>query len=293
MLMNVESIGNPICHLAECPIWNDEQKSLFWTDILEKRLWRYSVSDGTVQKVWEGDLMVGGFAFTVGGEVILCTDKGVYRLPSFSSQPKRLFDIAMADDERFNDITVDPRGRIFAGTLTSRRDGGTLYRLEKHESPKPVLRDVGVSNGMTFSLDLRYFYHADSEAGTITRYDYDVRTGDIESPHVIYRTRPGNGVPDGITLDMTGHLWVACWGGGKIIRIDDDGRIVGEVPVPAVQPSSVMFGGDEMTELFITSACEGGVDLKRGLDGQGRYLGGEVFHVHVDVAGRKEWLADF
>ena len=198
-MVKVESIGNPICHIAECPVWNDTDKALYWTDILEKRIWKYCPPSGAVQIEWEGDLMVGGFAFTKTNDLVMCTHEGVYRLSrpdgDGPSQPELLFDIPMANDERFNDITTDPRGRIFAGTLTKRRAGGTLYRLQNGEAPTPVLKDIGASNGMTFSPDLRYFYHTDSEARTITRYDYDPETGDIEGPCVVYQGLPANGFP--------------------------------------------------------------------------------------------------
>ena len=71
------------------------------------------------------------------------------------------------------------------------------------------------------------------------------------------------------------------------------GQIVYELPIPAVQISSVAFGGDGLNDLYVTTACEGGFDLARGLDDSGRYLGGEVFCAHVDATGRKEWPADF
>ena len=296
--VQIQSIHNPICHLAECPIWNEAEKALYWTDILERRIWKYDPHSRTAKIAWEGDLMVGGFAFTKGNDIVLCTHKGVYLWPRHHDEqgdqgPRLLFGIPMAEGERFNDITTDPRGRIFAGTLIKGRKEGILYRLEKGKSPVVVLEEIGTSNGMTFSLDLKHFYHTDSRVRTITRYDYDIETGDIENPDIIYRGLEQNGSPDGITMDSQGHIWVACWRGGKVLRIDVQGKIVQELPVPAVQPSSVIFGGEEMNELYITTACEGGADLARGLDKMGRYLGGEVFHVCLDVVGRHEWPADF
>jgi sugar lactone lactonase YvrE len=230
--------------------------------------------------------------------MVLCTEKGIYRLArqsdaSAGSSLRLLYGIPMAADERFNDITTDPRGRIFAGTLTARREQGILYRLEKDRPAEVVLSDIGTSNGMTFSLDLKYFYHTDSHVRTITRYDYDLDTGDIANPCAIYKAAEANGVPDGITMDAEGHIWIACWRGRKVIRIDSAGQIVSELPIPAVQISSVAFGGDDMNELYVTTACEGGADLARGLDESGRYLGGEVFCAHLDAVGRKEWPADF
>ncbi len=291
--MKVISIGNPICRLAECPVWNDTEKALYWTDIPAQRLWRYNPRSSDTTLEWEGDLTVGGFAFTQDNAIVMCTHKGVYKLTRPAGSLLLLLEIPMAEDERFNDITTDPRGRIFAGTLTERREKGKLYRLERDKTPAIVLHDIETSNGMTFSLDLKRFYHTDSRVRTITRYDYDLASGNIENPHVIYRGAKEDGSPDGITMDADGFIWVACYRGGKIIRIDDEGEIAQELPVPAAQPSSVMFGGDGLNELFITSASQGATDLAKGLDGQGRYLGGEVFCVHPGVTGRKEWRADW
>jgi D-xylonolactonase len=295
--VDVRSINNPICHLAECPIWNDSERALYWTDILERRIWRYDPGTGEIRIEWRGDAMVGGFAFAANNDMVLCTEKGVYRLNRQSDAPaesslRLLYDVSMAADERFNDITTDPTGRIFAGTLTARREHGILYRLEKNRPAEVVLNDIGTSNGMTFSLDLKYFYHTDSHVRTITRYDYDLDTGDIVNPCAFYKAAETDGVPDGITMDAEGYIWVACWGGRKVIRIDPAGRIVLELRIPAVQISSVAFGGNDMNELYVTTACEGGADLARGLDESGRYLGGHVFCAHVDAVGRKEWPAD-
>jgi len=296
--VDIRSINNPICHLAECPIWHGSEKALYWTDILEKRIWRYDPRTGDVRIAWQGDAMVGGFAFTTNNDLVLCTERGVYYLDRRANVPtesslKLLYDIPMAGDERFNDITTDPKGRIFAGTLTGRREQGILYRFEKDRPAQVMLRDIGTSNGMTFSLDLKYFYHTDSHVRTITRYDYDPDTGDIANPRAIYRAAEADGVPDGITMDSEGFIWVACWRGRKVIRIDAAGQIVVEVPIPAVQVSSVAFGGNDMNELYVTTACEGGADLAGGYDANGVYLGGEVFCARVDAVGRNEWPACF
>ncbi|UCD51550.1 MAG: SMP-30/gluconolactonase/LRE family protein [Phycisphaerales bacterium] len=289
--MEIVSIGNPLCRLAESPVWNDTEKALYWTDIPARRIWRYDLRSGETTRAWEGDLIVGGFAFTGSNAIIMCTQRGVYKLTRPTGSLELLFDIPMAEDERFNDITTDPRGRIFAGTLTERRVEGLLYRLERGKAPEIVLRDIKTSNGMTFSLDLKCFYHIDSRIQTITRYDYDLASGDIENPYTLYQGNKKDGSPDGMTMDADGFLWVACYRGGKILRIDDQGKIVQELPVPAAQPSSVMFGGDGLDELFITSASEGAADQAQGLDGRGRYLGGAVFRVRPGVTGRREWHA--
>jgi sugar lactone lactonase YvrE len=291
--MTPESINNPICQLAECPLWNAKEKALCWTDIVGRSVWHYEPASGEITSVWQGQYMVGGLAFNTDGTLILCTEGGVFKVGRDpGDQMQLLYDIPMAGDERFNDITTDPRGRLYAGTLTDRRTEGLLYRLEKGKEPAVVMRDIRTSNGMTFSLDHRYFYHTDSRARTITRYKYDPVTGDIENPMVVYQANEADGVPDGITMDAEGFIWVACFSGAKVLRIDDQGKVEREVPVPAYHVTSVMFGGDNLNELFITTACEHAADPQQGLDEQGRYLGGHVYRVVTDVKGREEWYAD-
>jgi sugar lactone lactonase YvrE len=293
--MQLTSLRNPICHLAECPIWNVSERALYWTDILEKRIWRYDPKSSEISIEWQGDFMAGGFAFTKNNDIVMCTDKGVYLLSRAQRERSLhlIFDIPMASNERFNDITTDPAGRIFAGTMTTDRKKGKLYRLQNNTEPKIVLDGLSTSNGMTFSMDEKYFYHTDSSPMSIKKYEYDAGSGQIHDPQLFYQGTEEYGHPDGITVDVEDHIWVACWRASKVIRLDPSGRIAREIPTPALQTSSIVFAGENMNELYITTACEGGADLQKGLDKNGNFLGGLIYHTSLDVSGRKEFPADF
>jgi sugar lactone lactonase YvrE len=313
---NVKCVFKGICHLGEGPVWNVQLQRLFWTDIYNRRIWMYDPASGSSSIFWEGALQVGGFAFTRSGGVVLCSDKGVHLLAGvvkrleganglnqagglrvtddFHAEPVLLFDIPMRVNEMFNDITVDPNGRIFAGTI-SRPDftDGTLYRFEKGKDPAVVLKDLYCSNGMTFSLDEKTFFHTDSTFHKITKYDYDRETGNITNPRSYFQGTPEMGSPDGMTMDSEGYIWAAFWGGSCIRRLDPEGRIAAEILLPAKQPSSTMFGGEKLDELYITTACEGADNIMAGYCNDGVFLGGPVYRGIPGVAGRAEWLADF
>lgn len=295
----LECIHKGICHLGEGPVWNAEKQQLFWTDIYNRRIWVYDPALDSSTVLWNGNHQVGGFAFTRNGNLVLCTDKGVFYLRMSprgipEKEPELLFEIPLQESEMFNDITVDPLGRIFAGTLVrSSFAGGSLYRLEKGKKPEIVLDGLYCSNGMTFSLDQKYFFHTDSTVHRITKYEYDINTGAIKNPSVYYQGSDETGSPDGITLDSENHVWAAFWGGGCVRRIDPTGNIAAEITVPARQPSSVMFGGKGLEELYITSAAENADNIITGYWSDGTFAGGPVYRLKPGVSGRKEWLADF
>lgn len=236
--------------------------------------------------------MIGGFALTRDGKMVFCSDKGVYKQTGAGSLQK-IFDIPFRPGEKFNDITTDPAGRIFAGTLKDDLKDGVLYRLEKGKEPAPVITGIGISNGMTFGMDEKSFFHTDSKAMTITRYDYDKKSGAISSPAIFFQSDKRLGLPDGITIDTQDNLWAAFWGGSCVRQINPLGKIIKKVQIPAKQVSSLIFGGRDLRDLYITSACEGGADLEKGLDAKGLFLGGPTYRYHSAAQGRTEWLADF
>lgn len=236
--------------------------------------------------------MIGGFAMARAGKMVFCSDKGIYKQTDDGSL-RKLFDIPFRPGEKFNDITTDPAGRIFAGTLKGDLKGGVLYRLEKGKEPMPVITGIGISNGMTFSMDEKTFFHTDSKTMTITRYDYDRNSGAISSAALFFQSDESLGLPDGITIDTKNNLWVAFWGGSCIRQINPRGKIIKVVKIPAKQVSSLIFGGKDLRDIYITSACEGGADLEKGLDEKNLYLGGATYKYHSNAQGRPEWPADF
>lgn len=290
----IEVIYDGICHLGEGPVWNVKQQKLYWTDIFNKRIFVYDYEKKESKIFWEGEYCVGGFAFTRKDDIVLCTNKGVFLLDGKGTNtPELLFKIPFRKNEMFNDITVDPAGRIFAGTLDRDGLGGTLYRLEKGKDPVVVMEDIKCSNGMGFSTDNKYFYHTDSTRFTIKKYVYDIETGEISKPVIFYLGEREKGLPDGMTVDSENHVWSAFWGSYTIKRFNPEGEIIQEIRLPAKQVSSVMFGGSNMTDIFVTSSCQKADNLETGYNNDGAFLGGPTYLYSSNVKGREEFLADF
>lgn len=280
--MRFKAINNENCMLGEGPVWNARNNLLYWTDIVKGEIWSYSPQTYRISMVLSCSYQTGAFLFTEDQSLVLFTEAGVQAVPncggSYRVQDIRmLFAMNMINGERFNDAIADPRGRMIAGTKTKECTNGKLYSFCKGEKPKVLMDNLGISNGMGFSPDLKTFYHTDSAVATIMAYDYNLEIASISKPRKVITLGEGQGVPDGMTVDKNGDLWIACWGGAQILHITSNGEVLESIHLPALKASSVCFGGEALTTLFVTTAASGCVNSADGKDKEGRYLGGRVY----------------
>jgi sugar lactone lactonase YvrE len=184
-------------------------------------------------------------------------------------------------------------GRIYAGTAGGEAGSNRLFRFEKEHQAELILTGISCSNGMTFSLDGKSFFHTNTAALRITEYDYDRDSGNISNGQVFFQGNENMGLPDGLTLDSEGCIWVAFWDGSAIRRFSPDGEILETIKLPAKRPTSIIFGGQELNELYITTASVGRISANNRVNKDGEFLGGGIYSFKPRVHGRSEWLADF
>jgi sugar lactone lactonase YvrE len=263
--------------LGEGPHWAAGEDSVYWVDILGHQLHRLHLASGQ-HKSWpmpepicwlveraDGDGWLAGFA------------SGMARLTLDPLSIGPITPLApMPPDHRLNDAKVDRAGRLWAGVMQNEGAAptGSLYRVAGGQIARA---DDGylVPNGPAISVDGAWLYHADSPRRVIYRFAI-AADGTLHDRHIHVRFADDWGVPDGMTVDAEGHLWVAHWDGGCVSRFDPDGQRVRVVPVPASRPTSPCFGGAGLDRLFVTSAAD-------GCDGEP--LAGALFEIDAGVAG--------
>jgi len=163
---------------------------------------------------------------------------------------------------RFNDGKCDPEGRFWAGTmpLNASSKTGSLYRLTYQNGEfltKKMLSDITISNGICWSLDHKKLYYIDSPTYHVKEFDYDVKTGEIQPDHyrICIEIGKHQGMPDGMTIDSEGMLWIALWGGNAVNRYDPNtGKLLLTIHTPVSKTTAVAFGGQKLDELYITTA---------------------------------------
>jgi D-xylonolactonase len=228
-------------------------------DIPNGHLFRYDTRANAVSRVLEGPVLGAATLQHDGSLALLGIHGNVWR---WQGELRSLIPgIPDVRGTRFNDALADPSGRILAGTLPTADATSTLLAIEPDGSSRAVVRDLGQSNGMALSQDHHTLYHVDTRARVVRAFRYDEETGIPASPRVVAEFSEGDGVPDGMALDVEGCVWVAMWGGGCVIRLNAKGERKEELRVPTSQVSSVAFGGPDLSDLYITTA--GGDDRAR------------------------------
>jgi sugar lactone lactonase YvrE len=277
--MDAKLILDAKATLGESPAWDSKTQTLYWLDILEKRIY-----NGT-RILAELDDLIGCLAPCKNGNLILGKRASLVTLDPASSQQTVLATVSEAEPatNRLNDGKCDPAGRFIAGTMdmNEKDPAGTVYSFDGKKVIS-LLSGVTISNGLTWSPDHKTFYYIDTPTHKVRAFDYDIATGQIANPRVAIHVPDSLGWPDGMTSDTDGNLWIALWGGAQVTKWDPHtGQLLEQIPVPAWQTSSCIFGGKDMNELYVTSARKGmsEADLKK------YPLSGGLFKVETKVTG--------
>jgi len=282
--MSLELVLDARAELGEGPCWDAIDQSLVWVDITQSLVHFYEPATrrDTVLDVGQP---VGCVARRSAGGLVLGLRDGFGLLDAPSSN---LDLVAPVEDDnrlnRMNDGKCDPQGRLWAGTMAfdSTPGAGVLYRFDLERGAAPMLADTTVSNGIDWSLDETTMYYIDSGAHRVDEFDWDGEHGTIGNRRPLIEIPESEGVPDGMTVDAEGFLWVAIWDGWAVRRYAPDGTLDRVVELPVARVTSCAFGGADLCDLYITSASVGLDDQQLG---QQPHAGG-LFRFRPGVRGR-------
>jgi xylono-1,5-lactonase len=263
MVQTVPGSGRSI--LGEGPLWSERENSVFWVDILGKRLNRLSLGDGAVTR-WDMPEPIGWVIERERGGFIAGLASGFVELDLDPFAIRLIVDPEPGvTTNRMNDAKADAAGRIWAGTMpySCEGDSGAFYRLDTDRRCTRIDAPYCIPNGPAIASDGDMMFHTDSARRTIYRMAVqDDGSLGPRAPHIMFP--PEWGSPDGMTLDADDHLWVAHWGTGQISRFDSDGVREGVIALPASQITSMTFAGPGLDRMFVTSAADGVKETQAG-----------------------------
>ena len=283
-MSEVEHILDVQSEAGESPHWNAEEQALYWADIVDPHLYRYDPATAKLDTI-KTEIPVTGFGLRKSGGLVLASKTGLYLLDSTLKEARFITDPeADKPNVRFNDGLVDRKGRYWAGTFNDAdftASDGSLYRLDPDNVISTMDTDLKAPNGIGWSPDDRIMYLADTFGSVIYAYDFDSVSGEISNRRVFAEVPPEAGMPDGITVDSEGFVWNGTWGGWRLTRYDPLGKIEREVHLPVQNVTSCIFGGDDLGDMYITTAWF----LLNDEERQAQPLAGDLFRIRPGVSG--------
>jgi sugar lactone lactonase YvrE len=241
--------------LGEGPFWDDRRNELLRVDISRGLVHGWNPSTGAAWRR-EYDAEVGaavpragqdGLVVAVGRRIVLDDGEGERTLARVEED---------RPGNRFNDCKCDPSGRLWAGTMSGESSPGeaSLYRLAPGGEIERVISGTTISNGLGWSPARDRMYFIDSTTRRVDVFDYDASSGEITGRRAFAELDPSDGLPDGMTVDSEGGVWVCVFGGGAVLRYGEDGALEARVELPVTNPTSAVFGGPDLRTLYVTSA---------------------------------------
>lgn len=285
--MKIRTVWQENCILGESPVWHPREKILYWTDILKPKLHCYDPKNNTHQD-WRMPTNIASIAPNKKGGLIAAFKHGVAILNPITTNIRycdTMSDVS-AQKNVFNDGHCDHQGRFWIGSknITENTPTGELFCFGADKKLKKMENQIIVSNGVIASPDSKYFYLTDSPTRIIYRYEFDSQSGVIHDRVPFITIDNHAGVPDGMTFDAKGYIWVCHFGGARITRFTPDGKIDRVIKMPVTYPTSCCFGDSHLKTLYVTSARRDLSDEQLKQEPQAGYL----FAMDVDVPGITE-----
>ncbi|MEP3299676.1 MAG: SMP-30/gluconolactonase/LRE family protein [Pseudoruegeria sp.] len=243
--------------LGEGPLWHPLRKQFFWFDILGKQL---CSRVGDTPLTWQFDEYVSAAGWIDQSRLLIASQTKLF---SFNVDTCESIDVAPLEAKdsrtRSNDGRADPWGGFWIGTMgiNAEYEAGAIHRYYKGEL-RLLFPEITISNSICFSPDRLYAYFVDTDIGIIQRQTLRPDTGWPTGPAEDWLDLGADGLnPDGSVVDANGNFWNAQWGAGRVACYNPGGTLLRTVSFPATQTSCLAFGGEDGTDLYVTTAAVG------------------------------------
>lgn len=245
-----------LCDLGEGPLWHPERKQMFWFDITGCQMMTRT-QDGP--QSWRFDEEHSAAGWVDRDTLLIASASGLWRF-ALTDGSKTMITPLERDNAvtRSNDGRADPWGGFWIGTMGRQMEpkAGAIYRYFQGQL-RQLFSGITVSNAICFDPRRSFAYYTDTVTQQVMRVPLD-RAGWPDAPAEVALDLTRDGYfPDGTVTDADGNLWVAQWGASRIACYTPDGQFQRAVDVPALQSSCPAFGGNDLRDLYVTSARGG------------------------------------
>ena len=271
----------------EAPRWHAGRGQFIVSDIDRGQVFAVS-TDGQRQQVYQGPDWVSGTAFESDTTLLVTNarSRGLVRvhLDQPDAAPEMIASLAEIAPYGINDMVRTPSGVCFIDTVSfdfvayARGEIATqpsvLARVDDDGRVSVATTDVNFPNGMVITPDGKRLLVADSLDQCI--HAFALAPDGTLSERSCFAALPGE-MPDGMCMDTSGAVWVACH--GRVVRVAEGGDVLDEIDMGTTLATAVALGGNDGRTLLITASDSYDRSVMAGNPT------GRLFTVQVDVPG--------
>lgn len=261
---------------SEGPTWDGARKRLYFTDVPQNTAYMWEADKGVrvflERSGASSDALAGfrepganGLLMASAGDLLIC-NHGKRAIEAMNLQTGRRTTLAKTyRGQRFNspnDIVQARNGDLYftdppygleglnSSPLKEMTANG-VYHLRPDGGIRQVASDMTFPNGIALSPDEAYLYvsQSDPDAPLIRR----IRLADGEVDPIWFDAKPftqdGSGLPDGMVVSATGHVFAT--GPGGIYVITPEGEALGRIKLDRAAANCTF--GEDGRSLFITA----------------------------------------
>jgi sugar lactone lactonase YvrE len=259
LTLKPEIVVHHACQLGEGPVWDATNNTIIWLDILQGEIHQHNIYTKQ-HSIFQVGEMIGCIAPKEHGGFIAGMENGIAFIDIVNNIIQHITNPEKGLGNRFNDGKCDAAGRFWAGTMSKseEKNKGSLYVMETDLSLKKKIDNVTISNGLAWNDASTVMYYIDTPTNYVFAFDFNIENGELTNQRIAVDITHEQGFADGMTIDEEGMLWIAFYDGWRVARYDPNtGKLLQQVELPVANVTCCTFGGDNLNDLYITTASKG------------------------------------
>lgn len=239
--------------LLEGPVYDPTYNFVYFVSILDGMVYCLNLASNEINSL-KLDSPVGCIFVLDRKKVLAASKNGFYEIDFKTRKSHFVFQMDIPDIVRYNDGTLDPKGRYIVGTMGYPEVQDQIGQVFSYYNGKykVLIENTTISNGLVFSKNGETLYFIDTPTKKVAKYNYDLASGSAIFDTYVVEFK-GKGSPDGMCMDQEGMLWIAEWEGSQVSKWDPKtGKMIAQIELPCPNVTSCCL--DQSGNLFVTTA---------------------------------------